>query len=174
VCPLNQGKCKIYLLAIKDLSDVLPKIEQINDEYNKSIYEELERVQQSMSDLQDSIKAHKAYEKYPQLRYGNWVQDDKNKLEDRIKHVNQLIDKRNDKIRKILFLSQPKKVQTDVNGNYEFSDIPFGKYTIFASYEILDKSVQWLYPLETKQKDEKIDLTNNNMLDKNIFMKNLK
>lgn len=116
------------------------------------------------------MDAKYAYEDYE--HYKPYVQDTAeeyhNKWREHINRANKLIAERNSKIRVLLFPHLLKKVSTDVNGYYEILDIPHGKYSIFTTYSVFP--THWLCPVELNNRENKIDLTNSNMSEGDIFL----
>lgn len=62
-----------------------------------------------------------------------------------------------------------KKVYTDVNGLYEFIDIPYGKYYIFSQFKLPREQAEWLMPIEINNSNYKLDLSNSNMTE--VYLK---
>ena len=62
-----------------------------------------------------------------------------------------------------------KKSYTDVNGLYEFIDIPFGNYYIFSQFKLPREQAEWLTPIEINRSNYKLDLSNNNMIE--VYLK---
>jgi len=68
----------------------------------------------------------------------------------------------NNDLNKVFLARMIKNTQADIDGFYNFTDMPYGKYYILASYQVFDNNVDWLLPVEINNKNIKIDLTNNN------------
>ena len=74
----------------------------------------------------------------------------------------------NEKLANLFSANVYKSVQSDVNGYYEFDDIPYGKYYLLAEFKVFDSRAEWLELVEVQQKETKCDLTNNNA--KDVYM----
>lgn len=73
------------------------------------------------------------------------------------------VKKEHDKnISTLLFSGKENKVQTDVDGFYSFQGLKYGKYLLFARYEVFDNKITWLTVAEIKERENKLDLTTNN------------
>lgn len=147
---------EVYLLKIEDPDSTAKKISEINHDYAGRI----------LSEKLDAKYAYEDYEHYKPVQ--DTAEKYHNKWREHINQSNNLIVERNDKIRDLLFSHLLKKTSTDVNGYYKFMDIRHGKYSIFTTYSVFP--THWLCPVEINNRENKIDLTNSNMSEGDIFL----
>lgn len=139
----------ITVTLLKNQDTILNGFKQIQQEYTQPLLE-LAQTLDKVKELQNNASTY-----IEALHLWN----------DTVPKAKQLDASYNDKLNALFIAHVYKTVQSDVNGSYDFTDIPYGKYCLLTEFTVFETRTQWLEPLEIKQKDTKLDLTNNNAKD---------
>ncbi len=65
-------------------------------------------------------------------------------------------------IRVLLSNNTVQRANTDVNGTFLFSNVPFGKFYLYSQFDVFNNKLEWLEPVDLRANEIKIDLSNNN------------
>jgi len=136
----------ITVTLLKNQDTIMKGVDQIAREVKEPLLE----VSEAMSKVQELQAKSSAYLESRDL----WNAT--------VMKLRQIESSYNKKLDNLFASNVSKIIQSDVNGYYEFIDIPYGKYCILTEFTVFETHAQWLEPIEVKQKDTKIDLTNNN------------
>lgn len=152
--PNNIGKISGNIFATMQSGDVKRaagiEVCLIKDE--NSFMDAFQKMQETCRNEVEAIIFDKDYH----AGYGG-EEDFKRKL-----HVDQIIAVCHAKLREFLQGNTVQKATTDVNGLFEFSNVPFGNYYVFSQFEVFTQKLEWLEPVDLKSKEVKMDLSNLN------------
>lgn len=150
---------EILLLKVKDADKFKEEIAKANLEALASIAPLLKQATEAKEmadiyyDLYKSYSGSKKFEEY----------------EDIIGKIKTIWGDYNTKVHNLFNPKVIKKAQTDVDGFYQFSRIKHGKYLVYAHFRVFDENIDWLFPVEVNQRENKLDLTNSNVNAVRIF-----
>lgn len=172
---------EIYLLKIEDSNNFFNEIKRLKHEtknildelygqaeerkkyvdMDKDMYEFNKEKAEHFRKLRDEY-VRKVFEQDADKYRGSYLEN-LVKYEDVLAKIDKAKKDHNTKIMELFYPCIIKKNQTDVNGSYSFSNIENGIYFLYCSYKVFNDSIEWLYPIEVNQRENKLDLTNNNM-----------
>jgi hypothetical protein len=156
----------VVLYKVDNPNAVLQQIDNIQKQYMKLLTESVREYGETVREMQEKSDE---YTKFRDSCSEKAYEQSISKSAEKKLRIKQLKAEHNSKINGILTPFIFKKGKSDVNGHYEFADAPYGKYIVFSNYSIFEENGDWLYPIEVNNKENRIDLTNNNMYQGDIF-----
>jgi hypothetical protein len=156
----------VVIYKVDDPNAVLQQIDSIQKQYMKPLTESVREYGETVNEMQEKSDE---YAKFRDSCSEKAYEQSISKSAEKKLRIKQLKAEHNSKINGILTPFIFKKGKSDVKGHYEFTDAPYGKYIVFSNYSILEENGDWLYPIEVNNKENRIDLTNNNMYQGDIF-----
>lgn len=149
---------EVYLFTVAQPENLIKEIEQKKMEADLALFavakEEMEWLSKEYEMLKQSGESSKRYA---------FNKDYYNAKTDNTKKEHNKV------IGQLLFSGKENKVQTDVNGVYEFQGLKRGKYLLLARHKVFDNKITWLTIAEIKERENKLDLTTNNGTDEIFF-----
>jgi len=166
---------EVILLTIAQPEKLVKEIEQKKVDSDLAILAVYQATAQMMEELDSLDKMEKIYKE----RANNYTYARDSSNETAAKYRREYIEKseqlkpswakiaaikmeHNKKMGELLFSGKSTKVQTDVNGVYEFQGLKRGKYLLLAMHKVFDNKITWLTVAEIKERENKLDLTTNN------------
>jgi len=156
----------VVLYKVDNPNAVLQQIDSIQKQYMKLLTESVREYGETVNEMQEKSDE---YTKFRDSCSEKAYEQSISKSAEKKLRIKQLKAEHNSKINGILTPFIFKKGKSDVKGHYEFTGAPYGKYIVFSSYSILEENGDWLYPIEVNNKENRIDLTTNNIYQEHIF-----
>lgn len=165
---------EVILLTIAQPEKLVEEIEQKKVDSDLAIlavYQSMSRLKEDAEYSHEMLKAYEdrankyasdSFAKEMVPKYRNEFLDKSKKLEPFRAKIDAIKMEHNKKMGELLFSGKNNKVQTDVNGVYEFQGLKRGKYLLLARYKVFDNKITWLTVAEIKERENKLDLTTNN------------
>ena len=156
----------VVLYKVDNPNAVLQQIDSIQKQYMNLLTGSVREYRETVNEMQERSAEYTRFrDSCSEKAYEQSI----SKSAEKKLRVKQLKAEHNSKINGILTPFIFKKGKSDVKGHYEFTDAPYGKYVVFSNYSILEENGDWLYPIEVSNKENRIDLTNNNIYQGHIF-----
>lgn len=157
----------VVLYKVANPDTVFQEIINVKTQFLEASEEALKEVDKFNAETKEKTDE---YEKFREPSLLELAKDRNLKAKEKYSYLKQLRAEHNSKVNGILTHLLFKKGKTDVNGHYEFSDIPYGKYIVSSNYYIFKEKIGWLHPIEVNNRENNVDLTNNNMSKGALFI----
>ncbi|MDA8241971.1 MAG: hypothetical protein M0Z67_16600 [Nitrospiraceae bacterium] len=148
----------IKVMLLKNYEQVASEYDQILGEYKQQSMPMLLKAQQGFAERKN-VRVRDEREYFEESTKNNFMKVDL------LSKLGQLDRTYNQKFAALFSANLYKTVQSDVNGYYEFGDIPYGKYFLLSEFTVFDSRSEWLLTVDVQQKENRYDLSNSNAKD---------
>lgn len=142
------------IILMKDNGSLISDYEQIKQTCREEIRPLFDSYMKVSKEISDVLTPGR-------YNHGSFMELEAEKIK-RQKMYEEAKDRCFTKIRALFASNMFQKANTDVNGYYTFSNIPFGKFYVFSQFEVFSNKLEWLEPIDLNSNEAKLDLTNSN------------